>query len=190
MEFDEVVRHRRSVRGFKGKRAHWKDVLHAIDSTLQGPYAGNHNNLKFLIIEDTEMIRNVSAFCEQSWVDSASIIVLVCSDDKNLENIYGERGRIFSRQQAGAAIGSFLMKLTDLGLGSCWVGAYSDDLLKSKLDIPSEVQIEAVIPIGYPVGGMKKKRKKALENVMYWEKWKRDKRPTVFREAEEDILPA
>lgn len=189
MEFDEVIHRRRSVRNYSGRKIGWKDVLDAIDVAIQSPFAGNMNNFKFIIIEDASMISNIAAFCEQLWIDSASIIVLVCSDDKNLENMYGERGRVFSRQQAGAVVQTFLLKLADLGIGGCWVGAYSDDLLRSKLDIPQEVQIEALIPIGYPSGPVKKKAKKNLENVLYWERWRNAKRPAVFKESREDFLP-
>src|SRR3989344_4872194 len=185
MEFDEVVKQRRSARGFTKKRANWKDVMYAIDSAIQGPFAGNHNNLKFLIVEEPGMIRTIAAFCEQHWIDSASTIVLVCSDETNLENIYGERGRVYSRQQAGAAIQTFLLKLADLGLGSCWVGAYNDEMLRAKLNIPLNILIEAVVPVGYAIGG-EKKEKKALENVLYWEKWGDGKRPSIFQESKED----
>ena len=186
MEFDSVVKKRCSVRNFKNKKVSWKDVLEAIDAALQGPFAGNHNNLKFLIIEEKERIKEVSSFCEQSWIEDASLLVLVCSDDMHLENTYGERGRIYSRQQAGAAIVTLMFKLVDSGLSSCWVGAYSDELIKSKLKIPQHVQIEAIISVGYSTVKPEKKEKKALEHALYWDRWGNYKRPTIFRESTTD----
>ena len=111
MEFDDVVRARKSVRRFKKKKASWKEVLEAIDAANQGPFAGNHNHLKYLIVEDKDVIDDVAHICEQPWINGAGILVLVGSDDTQLENLYGERGRIYSRQQAGAAIQTFLLAL-------------------------------------------------------------------------------
>ena len=48
--------------------------------------------------------------------------------------MHGERGRIYARQQAGAAINTLLLKLTDLGLQSCWVGSYDDEKIRELLE--------------------------------------------------------
>src|SRR3989344_2369796 len=182
MEFDELVRKRRSVRSFKKEKASWKDVLNAIDAAIQGPFAGNHNNLKFLIVEDKKKIIDIADFCEQDWVSEAGILVLVCSDDSHLENTYGDRGRVYSRQEAGAAIYALMLKLADAGLGTCWVGSYNDGAIRDRLKIPHHVQIEAVIPVGFENDKKDKEAKKKLENVLNWEEWGKSKRPTPFEE--------
>ena len=187
MDFNHVVKKRKSVRDFSKKKVDWRHILEAVESALEGPYAGNFNHIKFIIIEDFGRIKEISAMSEQGWIANASAIIVVCNDETNLENLYGERGRIFSRQQAGAAIQSFLLKLTDIGIGSCWVGAYDDKNLKQKLNIPENIQIEAVIPVGYEdKPGKEKKEKRSLESALYWEQWGTRKRPTLFEERRED----
>ena len=184
-----MVRKRKSVRSFSVKKVSWKSVLDAIEIANQGPFAGNMNNLKFLIIEDQEAIKKIAKFSEQTRVSEAPILVVACSDETHLENTYGERGRVYSRQQAGAAIYAFLLKLTELGLAGCWVGAYSDELLKESLGIPQHIQIEAVIPIGYENKKLheEKPKKKELENAIYWENWGNGKRPTIFKEPKDAL---
>lgn len=191
MEFDKVVKKRKSVKTFSGKRASWKDVLEAIDLVNQGPFAGNQNNLHFLIVEEPETIKDLAKCCEQSWVANAGILIVVCSDDSHLENLYGEGGRIYSRQQAGAAIQTLLLGLTDMGLSGCWVGAYTDEFVKQKLKIPQHIQVEAIVPVGYEkkMPGGEKKKKKELESVLYWEEWKNSHRPKLFEEDREDFRP-
>ncbi len=188
MEFDSVIKKRKSVRSFKGKRASWKDVLEAIDSAIQAPFAGNHNNLKFICIESEHAIAQVAKLCEQLWINDSSFLVVVCSDDRHLENMYGERGRVYSRQQAGAAIENLLLKLTDIGLAGCWIGSYSDEILRQTLKVPLHIQIEAVIPIGYekPDRTKSKPSKKSLATSLFWETWGKDKRPTFFQEPDVD----
>ncbi len=191
MEFDTVIKKRRSVKEFKAKKASWKLVLEAIDTSLQGPFAGNHNFLKFLITEEPDIIKFIAKHCEQVWIAQVEILVLVLSDDKHLENIYGERGRVYSRQQAGAAIQTMLLKLVDLGLSSCWVGSYDDDAIRDKLKIPKNIQIEAILPIGYEDTKKQdeKKPKKALDTVLFWERWGMPRRPSIFEEGVEDYRP-
>ncbi|MBS3088738.1 nitroreductase family protein [Candidatus Pacearchaeota archaeon] len=191
MEFDKVVRKRKSSNQFSGKKVSWKDVLEAIDLANQGPFAGNHNNLHFLIVEELNTIKDLANCCEQSWISNSNILIVVCSDDTHLEDLYGERGRIYSRQQAGAAIQTLLLALTDLGISSCWVGAYTDEFVKQKLKIPQHINIEAIIPVGYEkkMPGDEKKKKKELESVLYWEEWKNSRRATLFEESKEDYNP-
>ncbi|MBM3233254.1 MAG: hypothetical protein FJY98_01670 [Candidatus Liptonbacteria bacterium] len=186
MDFDSVIDKRHSVRAFKNKKASWKLVLDAIDAANQGPFADNINPLKFLIIEEQSTIDKVSELSGQLWINESSILVIVCSDDTHLEHLHGQRGKRYSRQQSGAAINTFILKLTDLGLSSCWVGAFTDDLIKQHLKIPGHIEIEAIIPIGYEKTKSNKRRKRPLENTLNWESWGSTKRPSLFNEDAPD----
>lgn len=185
MEFDEVIEKRKSVRSFKSKRPDWRNIIEAVDSACKGPFADGSNNLRFLIIEESDKINKIAEFANQTWINEAPVLVVVCSDDTNLENMHGDRGRVYSRQQAGSAVASFLLKLTDLGISSCWVGSFTDELIKQLLKIPSHIQLEALIPIGYESKKEKKKKKKDLEHALFWESWGSSKRPSAMTEAPE-----
>jgi nitroreductase len=184
MEFNHVIAKRHSSRSFNKKPVSFKDVMSAIDSAIQGPFAGNMNHLRFLIIEHPDAIKKIAGYCQQTWISEAPIVVIVTSNDSFLEKKYGERGRVYSRQQSGAAIITFILKLTELGLDSCWVGAYSDETIKQLLKIPEHVQVEAIIPIGHenPLKIKKKGKKISLERAIYWEKWEGGRRPSVFED--------
>ena len=160
MDFDAVVRRRRSIRNFKKKKVDFRILMDAVDSALQGPYTGNHNHLKFLIVEDAAKIADLAEHAEQDWISTAPALIVVCSDDTHLENLYGLRCRVYSRQTAGAAIYSLMLKLADYGIGSCWVGAYSDSDVKKVLKIAKDVQVEAIVPVGFADEKVKKKEKK------------------------------
>ncbi len=187
MEFDAIIKKRNSVRSFKSKVAPWDRVLEAIDAANQGPFAGNHNNLKFLIVEDKESINKIAGLCDQTWINESGLLVIVCSEESELEYKYNERGRIYSRQQAGAVIATFLLKIVDMGLAACWVGAYNDEGIKNLLKVPKNANIEVVIPIGYEKEKTSKKKKKELGNTIYWEKWFGSKRPDIFAERKDSM---
>jgi nitroreductase len=187
MDFEHVIHKRKSVREFKRKKPSWKDVLDAIDLANQGPFANNDNHLKYLIIEEESTINSIAKSCEQTWIKNSRLLIVVLSDDTHLENIFGEKGRVYSRQQAGAAIHTLQLALTERGIDSCWVGSYSDDLLKAKLNIPQHIQIEAIIPLGFELGKSKKPAKKSLERCTFWEEFGKSKRPGMFDEATDDF---
>lgn len=187
MEFDKVIENRKSSREFqKIRKPSWKKALVAIDSSLQGPFAGNFNSLKFLIVEEKDKKKQISKYSEQPWISDSSLLIIVCSDEMHLEKMYGtERGKIYARQQAGSAIQTILLKLTDLGVDSCWVGSYTEELIKTLLKIPEDIRVEAIIPIGYAKDKNKKAKpkKKDIESCLFWENWENKRRHSLFEES-------
>ncbi|MEM4259313.1 MAG: nitroreductase family protein [Candidatus Pacearchaeota archaeon] len=183
MDFNRVIEARHSSRAFKQKKVKFSDILEAIDAAIKGPFAGNYNNLKFIIVEEEKTIKTLAKHANQTWINEAPAVVVVCADDTHLENQYGKRGCDYSRQQAGAAINTLILKLTDLGINSCWVGSFDYEIIKELLKIPQNIHIEAIIPVGYERGKPKKERKQELETVLRWEDYKTTKRPALFQEA-------
>jgi nitroreductase len=181
MKTEEAIFKRTSIREFSNKSVKIDSILEAIDSANHAPFAGNINNLKFIIIERKENKNFLGEFSQQYWVSDAQWIIIVCSELKHLEELYHDRAPMYSRQQAGAAIENILLSLTNQGLGSCWVGSFAEDEIKSKFRIPHNWAIEAIIPIGHPKEkSVKKKRKVHLENKVFWEKWDEKNKPVKY----------
>lgn len=182
MKLLEAIEKRRSIRKFKDKMVKWSLVLEAIDAASKAPLAGNVNSLRFIIVTDQDTKNELATYTDQAWISQADTIVVACSDDATLEQLYNERGPIYARQQVGAAIQNFLLRITDLGLGACWIGAYLDRGVKEVLEIPEKINVEAIIPIGYPDEKPHPVRKEALESRIYWDKWNVKKKPTLARD--------
>ena len=181
MKTQEAIFKRTSVREFSNKPVKIDAVLEAIDSANHAPFAGNINNLKFIIVESKENKNYIAEFSQQLWVSQASWIILVCSESKKLEEIYQERGITYSAQQTGAAIENILLSLTDQGIASCWVGAFAEHELKVKFKIPQNFEIQAIIPLGYAKSkNLKKKRKTSLESKIFWDKWDVKNKPKKY----------
>src|SRR3990167_1822718 len=85
--------------------------------------AGNFS-LKFILIDDREKIGKISRMCEQRFFSRVHYLVIVCSIPSRTKNAFKEKGEIYLRQQAGAAIENFLLKIQDFGLATCWVGHF------------------------------------------------------------------
>ena len=114
-----------------------------------------------------QKIQKISEASQQPFISQAKYIVVVCSNISRPANAY-EKGEIFSRQQAGAAIQNFLLKIQESGLSTCWIGYFVEDQIKKELKIPADVQIEAVFPIGYEYEKKKPKRKIELDRILYF----------------------
>ncbi len=173
MELDKAIIKRKSVKKFSKRKPDWRNIIEAIDMAKYSPMAGNLFSLKFIVVNDQEKIKELSKISQQDFVSDADYVVVVCSSSSRTLNSYEEKGEIYLRQQAGAAIQNFLLKLTDLGLSTCWIGYFVEDNVKKLLKIPKEMNVEAFFPIGYEsqISKGKQKRKIAVENVLYFEEY-------------------
>lgn len=182
MDLDKVIKERHSVRSFKkGKKPDYKDIILALEAAAKAPLAGNIYGIKYILVSDKQKIIELAEASQQDFIADVSFLIAVCSDKKNLVRNYYDRGKIYARQQAGAAIENLMLKLTDLGLATCWVGAFSDETVKRILNVSDDIDIEALLPIGYELGKNKQKNKPNLDDVIFFDTWKnRFMRPKIF----------
>jgi nitroreductase len=170
MDLDKAIQSRRSIRKYKSKKPNWRDILECIDAARYAPTAGGMYTLKFILVGNPEKIQKMAAACQQSFIAQAQFIVVVCSNPARLLNSYKEKGEMFFRQQAGAAIQNFLLKITEKGLGACWVGYYVEEQIKEIMKIPEGTVVEAIIPIGYEFEKPKTRKEKIdLRDMTYFE---------------------
>jgi nitroreductase len=87
----------------------------------------------------------------QLWLAEAPVVIGVCAVPARTIPRYGKRGRdLYCIQDTAAATEHILLAVTALGLGACWVGAFDEHAAATVLDLPEELRLLAMVPIGYP----------------------------------------
>ena len=175
MQLDEAIETRRSVKDYSIKKPDWRDIIECIDAARYAPMAGNIFSLKFILVNDKEKIQKIANACEQDFVNQSHYLVIVCSDAKLTKNSFEERAEKYLRQQAGAAIQNFLLKLQEKKLVTCWVGYFVDEMIKKELKIPKDIEVEAIFPIAYASGkkylAPGKKEKIEMDRILFFNKY-------------------
>ena len=174
MNLNKTIQNRHSVRRFTSKKPDWRDIIECIDSARYAPMAGNIFSLKFIVVSDKEKIQKLADAAQQHFIAQAHYVVVACTNPKRTINFH-EQGEKFCRQQAGAAIQNFLLKIQEAKLATCWVGHFVEEQVKSTLQIPEDIQVEAIFPIGYELGKTEKRRKIDFNQVLYFDKYKNKK---------------
>jgi len=60
----------------------------------------------------------------------------------------------------------------ELGLGTCWIGAFDENEVKQILDIPAEIRVVALLPLGYPYdSSVANKKRLSLNEIVKYEHW-------------------
>ena len=168
MDLDKAIKSRKSVRKFSSKKPDWREIIECIDAARFAPMSGNNYTLKFIIIDDSKTIKKLASAAQQAFISQAQYVVVVCTNSSRTTNAYGEKGKVYCRQQAGAAIQNFLLKIQEKGLATCWIGYFVENLIKQAVKIPENIDVEAIFPIGYEYKKSKSKNKIDLDRILYF----------------------
>ena len=173
MDTLECIRKRRSIRKYQDKPVEWDKVVKIIEAARLAPSSGNIQNWKFIIVREYSSKKKIAHACfDQGWIEEVPVLIVAVVDSEQAERFYGTRGeRLYSIQNCAAAIENMLLAATDLGLGSCWVGAFDESLVRTIVQLPEHVIPHAVITIGYADEEPLLPQKKRIEWIIGLEKW-------------------
>ena len=153
LDFAELSKSRRSIRGYKDQDVTKEQLMKLIDAAQSAPSAGNCQPWHFYVIKDKNLQAEMKAAAyNQDFILSSPACIVVCAESKRSESRYGERGRdLYAIQDTAAAIQNILLCAQSMGLGACWCGAFDEEKLSEILSLPEKFRPIAIIPVGYPV---------------------------------------
>lgn len=177
MDVFEAIHNRRSVRKFLDIPVEWEKIGIILDAGAAAPSSGNLQNWKFIVVQDEKKRQALAeAALQQYWIADAPTIIVICTELRRIKQFYGVRGeRLYSIQNCAAVAENMLLAAHALGLSSCWVGAFDEDMVTRTLGIPEDAEIrpQIMLPIGYADETPAKPQKFVLENLTYFDKWSR-----------------
>ena len=171
MDLLDAIAKRRSVRTYKKQDLPQGTVEKLLEAARQAPSAGNVQPWEFVVAstQKTKMDLSQAAYGQKS-LQEASVVIVVCADEKRAAESYGERGRtLYCLQDTAAAIQNILLTACSFGLGSCWIGAFKEDEIRKVINAPKEMRPIALIPVGYPNESPKARPRRPVSEIMHKE---------------------
>ena len=169
MEILEAIRMRRSIRKFDASRDVDDGVLsEVLEAATWAPSAGNAQPWRFLVVRASELKQKLAtAALGQEFVAQAPVVIVVCADLARAKQAYGERGEsLYCLQDTAAAVQNMHLAAVSLGLGTCWVGAFSEREVSCHLGLPPSLRPVALIPMGYPAEKPRPRPRRPLAEVV------------------------
>lgn len=152
MEVFEAIVKRRSIRAYRNEPVPEDALDKVLDAARVAPSAGNRQELRFVVVKDGAMRKALVAACNnQTFVGEAGVVIVGCSTSPQ---------KRYAWVDAAIAMDHMTLAATSLGLGTCWIGAFSEEKVKELLGIPEGVAVVCVLPLGVPATeGMMRSRK-------------------------------
>ena len=173
MEVLEAIKGRRSTRSFTDEPVSEKDVKVLIDAARHAPSAGNIQPWEFVIVRKLEIKRKlVFAALNQTFIEEAPVVIVVCADESASASGYGSRGEtLYCLQDTAAATLNILLTAYSMGLGTCWVGAFREEEVKEALAVPEGVRPVAIVPVGHVTAYPPNHPRKTVDEIVHYEKF-------------------
>ena len=181
MTFDDIVRKRRSVRSFQSTPVTREDILAMGESARLAPSACNSQTWRFIAVSDPARIQRICdeamrAGIRNPWLREAPLIIAGCSKLDLIANRFGRAisGIDYYRIDMGIAMEHIVLKATELGLGTCWIGWFNARKARRILGIPRGIRLLALLAVGYPKKSPPPRHdRKPLDEILYEEEWGR-----------------
>ena len=150
MTVNQAIRNRRSVRAYSPKPIPDGVLQRVKDALRLAPSACNIQPWKFILVTDAKMRQGLAQAAKgQMWMADAPVTIVACGIPRLA---YPRMGGRYSSLDIDLAIALDHLSLAAVeeGLGTCWVGAFFEEQVKSLLGVPEDARVVAMMPLGYP----------------------------------------
>jgi len=157
------------VRAFTGEAVSKEEVQRLIEAARWAPSAGNLQPWEFILIRDQETKRKLSiAALDQTFIEDAPVVIVVCADQARSARRYQNRGvHLYSLQDTAAAIQNILLAVHAMELGACWIGAFDESGVRDVLGTPRNWKPVAIVPVGHPAERPVAPRRRAIDEIVH-----------------------
>ncbi len=167
----DAIKTRRSIRRYKQvpvPEAILKEVLNA---ARLAPSADNAQPWKFVAVRDEETkLRLAAASNGQKFIAQAPVVVVACGIP---EEAFPTVGGYMSSHVIDVAIALDHLTLAahSCGLGTCWIASFKEEKVREILNVPEDVRVIALTPLGYPDEVPERTPRKNLEELVVYDRY-------------------
>ncbi len=173
MEIPEAILKRKSIRAYAAKGLTDEEVETLIKAAIGAPSAGNMQPWGFVAVKDKSVKEAlVEAAHGQSFIASAPVVIVVCTEAARTTPRYGDRGeKLYCLQDTAAAVENIMLTATHNGLGTCWIGAFDEGMAAEAVGLPKGIRPVAMIPVGYPSQDPPPRPRRPVAEVLHMDHW-------------------
>lgn len=170
MDVSTAIAKRRSIRKYSTKPVEEEKLKKVLEAGRLAPSANNRQNWKFIVVRDEAIKRNLSAACgNNTFVAEAPVSLVICGKmtDNDMMTCSQPRHTI----DCSIATSFMILQAQELGLGTCWLGAFNEAAVKEVVKVPDDTRVVAITPLGYPAEDPAKRERKSFDDVVCFDKY-------------------
>lgn len=169
--FMDIIEARKSIRSFKPQEVEEEKLNYILQAFRKAPSAKNLQPWKLVVVKNRNTINDLAIACNnQMFLAEAPVIIAACARE---DEAYGVMGGYMNSYPIDIALAleHLILAAAEQGLGTCWIGAFKEKLVKDILKIPENVRVVALTPVGYPAGEGSTRGRKPLSEIVSYERY-------------------
>jgi nitroreductase len=157
MNVEEAIHSLLAIRQYQDRPIPEDIVRRILESGRLSASASNSQPWHFIVVEEPDTLRQLGKLAETGpYIAQAPLAIVVTIPHKTI-----------AVSDASRAIQSMLLTAWSEGVGGNWVGFRGLEDVKALLGVPEELDVLAILPLGYPASpaGKGKKQRKPLSEI-------------------------
>ena len=167
MDFLELTKKRYSVRAYKSIPVEDEKLEHILEAARIAPTGSNQQAFQLIVVHTKGREEELRSIYDKGWFVQAPIIICACATTSQGQAYDESR----SYRNVGIVMDHLILAATNLGLGTCWVGAFNPKATREILGLPDEIKPIVFATVGYPDDKAKPKKRKSIDELVRYEHW-------------------
>ncbi len=143
MDVFETAQKRHSIRAYEPTSVPEEKLKRILEVARLAPSAGNVQPWHFIIVKNREKREKLAKGGRYArFLAESPTVIVGCGDQKASPNWY--------KVDVSIAMQSMVLTATGEGLGTCWIGSFNENQVRSLLKIPDNLRVVALMALGYP----------------------------------------
>ena len=172
-----LIQTRRSVRRFKSDPVPREMLIQCVEAARLAPSAENVQPWRFVIVDDPQLKDELAKkafsgiYSATRWASKAPVLVVILAELDILANRLGKQitGLHYYLIDIGIGGEHFVLQAHELGLGSCWIGWFSQKGVRKALNVPRKYKPVLMLAVGFPdVVKFKEKKRRTLDDICWF----------------------
>ena len=169
MQFLQLAKKRYSVRSYKRDPVEADKLQQLFEAACLAPTAANRQAFQLIVIRTEGREVGLRRVYDRPWFVQAPIVVCACGIPN--EAWVRRDGKNYSDVDVAIILDHLILAATELGLGTCWIGAFDSAAAREVLGIPEQVNPIAFTPVGYPADQPATKKRKTIAELVRYGRW-------------------
>lgn len=170
MDFLELAKKRYSCRNYKPDAIEDEKLLKVLEAARVAPSAVNYQPWHFYVVKSDEIKAKIGEAYQREWMRGAPVLIVACGN----RQVSWKRadGKEHMEIDISIAIDHITLQATELELATCWICNFNAKKLREVMQLPSNMEPVAIIPLGYPQGEADAERhlakRKPMNDIVSW----------------------
>ncbi|MFB0534750.1 MAG: nitroreductase family protein [Anaerolineae bacterium] len=169
MEFSELIEKRYSVRAYKPDPVEDDKLQQVLQAARLAPTASNRQPFQLVVIRTVGREAELKRIYNRDWFVQPPLVICACGIPAQ-GWVRGD-GKNYNDVDVTIAMDHLILAAANLGLGTCWIAAFDARAAREVLHLPDDVEPIAFTPLGYPADQPGPKKRKALSELVRYERW-------------------